>query len=139
MLCLKCEGYIADKSKVTTNIVDVLRYMDLLKHHEDSAQKDSKLRMMKRHLNSNNRVLKDLNAILNNDCQTCDRRGQALHSHDRAPAVDNNIILICTSISWKNNSSITNLITSTNTIMIILRKPVQGRPVTINVIGTINA
>ena len=66
---------MADKSKVTNNIVDVLGDMDLLKRHEDSAQKDSKLRMMKRHLNSNNRVLKDLNAILNNDCQTCDRRG----------------------------------------------------------------
>ena len=66
---------MADKSKVTTNIVDVLGYMDLLKHHEDSAQKVSKLRMMKRHLNSNNRVLKDLNAILNYDCQTCERRG----------------------------------------------------------------
>ena len=75
MLCLKCEGYMADKSKVTNNIVDVLGYMDLLKRHEDSAQKDSKLRMMKRHLNSNNRVLKDLNAILNYDCQTCERRG----------------------------------------------------------------
>ena len=75
MLCLKCERYMADKSKVTNNIVDVLGYMDLLKRHEDSAQKDSKLRMMKRHLNSNNRVLKDLNAILNYDCQTCERRG----------------------------------------------------------------
>ena len=75
MLCINCEGYISDKSKVTTNIMDILRYMDSIKNHEDSAQKDSKIRMMKRHLNSNNRILRDLNVILNYDCRTCDRRG----------------------------------------------------------------
>ena len=69
-----------DKKQVDHNIRDIRRYISVTEGLQNSLDKTERLSILKKHFNSNTRVLEDLILILYVDCQECLRKGSYISS-----------------------------------------------------------
>ena len=67
-----------NKKQVDMNIREIKRYISATEGLQNSLDKTERLSMLKKHFNSNTRVLEDLILILSVDCQECLRKGSYL-------------------------------------------------------------
>ena len=70
-----------DKKQVDHNIRDIRRYISVTEGLQNSLDKTERLYILKKHFNSNTRVLEDLILILYVDCQECPRKGSYIFLH----------------------------------------------------------
>jgi len=80
MFCSKCVKFMEDKKQVDHNIRDIRRYISVTEGLQNSLDKTERLYILKKHFNSNTRVLEDLILILYVDCQECLRKGSYISS-----------------------------------------------------------